>query len=87
MFKLATLHPYRKRTASQKCCFKILKPKSLIGSNVSQVHTPFSKPISSNLLGFIDRLFLNLSKLVCLLFFDNLFSYFDLSLVDYILFN
>ena len=64
MFKLATLHPYRKRTASQKCCFKILKPKSLIGSNISQFHTPFSKLISSNILGFIDRLFLNLFKLV-----------------------
>ena len=58
------LHPYRKRIASQKCCFDSSKPKSLIGSVVSQFDKPFSMLTSSNLLDFSDRLFLNWSKVV-----------------------
>ena len=38
--KFAILHPYRKRIASQKCCFDSLKPKSLISSAVSQYYPP-----------------------------------------------
>ena len=62
--KFAMVHPYRKLTASQKCCFDSSKPKSLIGSAVSQIDTPFTMLTSSNLLDFSDRLFLNWSKLV-----------------------
>ena len=57
--KFAMLHPCRKRIASQKCCFDSSKPKSLVGSAVSQFDTPFSMLTSSNLLDFSDRLFLN----------------------------
>ena len=39
--KFAMLHPYRKRIASEKCCFDSSKPKSLIGSAVSQFDTLF----------------------------------------------
>ena len=71
--KFAMLHPYRKQITSQKCCFDSSKPKSLIGTTVSQFDTPFSMLTSSNLLDCSDRLFLNWSKLVwyqsCLSFF------------------
>ena len=56
--KFAMLHPYRKWIVSEKCCFNSSKPKSLIGSAVSQFDTPFFKLISSNLLDFSDRYFL-----------------------------
>ena len=56
--KFAMLYPYRKWIASEKCCFNSSKPKSLIGSAVSQFDTPFFKLISSNLLDFSDRYFL-----------------------------
>ena len=57
--KFAMLHPYRKRIASEKYRFDSSKPKSLIGSAVSQFDTPFSRFTSSNLLDFFNRLFLN----------------------------
>ena len=57
--KFAMLHPYHKQIASQKCCFDSSKPKSLIGSDVSQFDTPYSKLTSSNLSNFSNRLFLN----------------------------
>ena len=60
----AMFHPYHKRTAAQKCCFDSSKSKYLIGSAVRQFHTPFFMLISSNLVDFPDRLFLNWSKLV-----------------------
>ena len=56
--KVAMLHPYCKRTASQKFCFNSWKPKSPIGSAVRQFDTPFSILKSSDLLDFCDRFFL-----------------------------
>ena len=56
--KLAMLYPYRERIASQKCYFDILKPKSIIGSVMSQYDTPFSMFTSSNLWIFLMDYFL-----------------------------
>ena len=87
--KFAIPHPYRKRIATEKCCFDSSKPKSLIGSAVSQFDTPFSSLTSNNLLDFSGRLFFNWSTVEwhrsCFSFFYDLFSYFDLRFVDCIL--
>ena len=61
--KSPILHPYHKQIASQKCCFYSTKPKSLIGSAVSQFDTLSSLLISRNLLDFSDKLFLDWFKL------------------------
>ena len=86
--KYEMLHPYRKRSASKKYCYSNSKPKSLIGSAVSQFDTPFSMLISSNFfwIFLINYLLIDLSWCgIFLFFFDNLFSHCDLSLVDCIL--
>ena len=57
--RFAMLHLYGKGIAPQKCYFDSSKPKSPIGSPVSQFDTPFSMLTSSNILDFSDRLFLN----------------------------